>query len=327
MDDAGTGTEALFSLPEGEGAGASLAAAAGDVAGGAHVGGYSSITQTTTVVAYHLLRLGAVDGPILRAELLELDGTDGGPSVYRSLSASFRRWLETGKEGEPSRSADPGVEPACRVAPIGVWFRRDPDGLVDAAVEVAATTHLHAPTLVVAAAMAGAVAAGAFAQTGRDLVLATAETAERAVQRLAPRARRLEGFDGAPEVVRRLRDGAELVGIPHAEIPARVRERGDGTSLDQVVMAAVLGSIPGVESYRLVETAAHAGGSPAGALVGAIVGARVGIRRWPWIVPNDTWFAEIGRRLVDHHAEVRDLPLPYAVEERLLSSDAGRAPY
>lgn len=327
MDDAPHTNDALFSLPEGEGAGAPLAAAAGDVAGGAHVGGYSSITQTTTIVAYHLLRVGAVDAPTLRTELMELDGTDGGRSVYRSLSPSFRRWLETARSGEPERSGDLGVEPACRVMPIGVWYRRDPEELVGAAIEVASLTHLHAPTLVVAAAMAGAVAAGAFAQTGRDLVLATAETAERAIDRLTPRSRHYHGIDDAGAVVERLRRGANLVGMPHPDVPRAVRESGDGTPLDHVVMAAVLGSIPGVESYRLVETAAHAGGSPAGALVGAIVGARAGIRRWPWIVPNDTWFAEIGRRLVDHHAEIRDLPVPYAVEERSLSSDAGRAPY
>ena len=38
----------LFSLPLGEGSGALLAAAAGDVAGGADPHGYSALTQTAT---------------------------------------------------------------------------------------------------------------------------------------------------------------------------------------------------------------------------------------------------------------------------------------
>jgi ADP-ribosylglycohydrolase len=327
VDGLDAGPEPLFSLPEGEGAGAPLGAAAGDVAGGANLTGYSSLTQTTTIVGYHLLRLGAVDRPSLEAELVELYGTGGAGSVYRSLSAPFRRWLETARSGRPQRSPDFGLEPACRVTPIGVWFRQDPDGLVDAAIDVASSTHAHAPSIVAAVAMAGAVAAGAFAQTGRDLVLAAAETADRGLARLGSRLRTMQSADEAPSVADRLRGGTALVDLPHQDVPAAVIEAGDGSPLDHVVAAAVLGSKPGIESYHLIEAAARMGGSPAAAMVGAIVGARTGIRQWPWIVPNDTWFAEIGRRLVDHHAEVRDLPLPYAVEERLLSADAGRAPY
>jgi ADP-ribosylglycohydrolase len=327
VDRLDAGPEPLFSLPEGEGAGAPLGAAAGDVAGGANLTGYSSITQTTTIVGYHLLRLGAVDRPSLEAEFVEMHGLEGAGSVYRSLSVPFRRWLETARAGHAEPSVEFGLEPACRVAPIGVWFRRDPGGLVDAAIDVATATHAHAPAIVTAAAVAGAVAAGAFAQTGRDLVFAAAETADRALDRLGPRLRTLEAVEDAPVVGARLRGGADLVDAPHHEVATEVLSAGDGTALDHVVAALVLGSKPGIESYHLIEAAARMGGSPAAAMVGAIVGARTGIRQWPWIVPNDTWFAEIGRRLVDHHAEVRDLPLPYAVEERLLSADAGRAPY
>jgi hypothetical protein len=68
-----------------------------------------------------------------------------------------------------------------------------------------------------------------------------------------------------------------------------------------------------------VEQAAKIGGSSLAAMVGGIVGARVGIRAWPWAFANDTWFAEIGRRLVRGPQEVRDLPIPYAVEHHLIS--------
>jgi hypothetical protein len=68
-----------------------------------------------------------------------------------------------------------------------------------------------------------------------------------------------------------------------------------------------------------VEQAARIGGSVLGAAVGAIVGARIGIRAWPWAFANDTWFAEIGRRLVGGPDETRDLPIPYAVEQHLMT--------
>jgi hypothetical protein len=54
-------------------------------------------------------------------------------------------------------------------------------------------------------------------------------------------------------------------------------------------------------------------------MVGAIVGARSGLRLWPWVIPNDIWFAEIGRRMVSRNQETRDLPVPYSVEERITS--------
>ncbi len=82
-------------------------------------------------------------------------------------------------------------------------------------------------------------------------------------------------------------------------------------------MAIVLASCPTVEPYRLIEVAASTGGSEMASMVGAMVGARVGLRLWPWVVPNNTWFAEIGRRLVTGDRETRDIPVPYQVEERL----------
>jgi hypothetical protein len=72
-------------------------------------------------------------------------------------------------------------------------------------------------------------------------------------------------------------------------------------------------------SHDPVAEAARLAGSNGGAAAGAILGARVGIRAWPWAFANDTWFAEIGRRLARGPNEVRDLPIPYAVEQHLNS--------
>ncbi len=86
--------------------------------------------------------------------------------------------------------------------------------------------------------------------------------------------------------------------------------------------AGLLLSAPIVDRPHVpIEQAGKIGGSQLAAMVGGIVGARVGIRAWPWAFANDTWFAEIGRRLVRGPSEVADLPIPYAVEQHLISGE------
>ena len=90
-----------------------------------------------------------------------------------------------------------------------------------------------------------------------------------------------------------------------------------------MMMAGLLLAAPVTDRHHgPIEQAARIGGSVLGAAVGGIVGARVGIKAWPWAFANDTWFAEIGRRLVRGPDEVRDLPIPYAVEQHLMSGDS-----
>ena len=93
--------------------------------------------------------------------------------------------------------------------------------------------------------------------------------------------------------------------------------------IDGVLLAIAVAGNKTQEAVRLIDTAAQVGGSDVASITGAIVGARQATSMWPWRVPNDTWFAEIGRRLVSGETETRDLPIPYAVEERpLLRLDA-----
>jgi hypothetical protein len=88
------------------------------------------------------------------------------------------------------------------------------------------------------------------------------------------------------------------------------------------VKAGLLLAAPVVDrSHIPIEQAAKIGGSTLAAMVGGIVGARIGIRAWPWAFANDTWFAEIGRRLARGPQEVDDLPIPYAVEHHLISGE------
>ena len=308
----------LFSLLNGEGAGALLAAAAGDVAGGLDQGAYSSLTQVSTVVAYHLLRVGTIDRDRLQEELLEMDGVhEGEPSVYRAVSPELRYWLDSAAAGEAAPWPEPSLEPATRMAPVGVWFRRQPEALVEAAVAAARITHLDASTAVAAAAVAGAVAAGCFAQAGRDLLVAAAETAQQAAAAVVADAYRFGDPERAAQVPTAIRSLTSLVAADPAEVMQAASTLPVPPGVREALAAICLAAPMDREPFRLIEAGARLAGSHGGVIVGAVVGARVGVRRWPWLVPNDTWFAELGRRLVSRHTEVRDLPVPFAVEERL----------
>jgi hypothetical protein len=114
-----------------------------------------------------------------------------------------------------------------------------------------------------------------------------------------------------------LRDAADRVMNPDIDLLKKVVEDGPPAASEKPLVAIVLASSPSIEPYRLIEAAASIGGSEMASMVGAMVGARVGLRLWPWVVPNNTWFAEIGRRLVNGNRETRDIPVPYQVEERL----------
>jgi ADP-ribosylglycohydrolase len=307
----------LFSLLNGEGAGAMLGAAAGDVAGGRSPLGYSAFTQQATIVAYHLMRNDNIDRPALSDDLLELGPDATNPSVYRASSDQFDGWLEAVIKGEAAATAEPSAEPAARCFPVGVWFRRDPGRLVPAAIAVARLTHIDAATVVAATALAGATAACSFAQNGRDLIHGCAEVAERAIAELMTEDYLYSRIDDAREFISRLQQSAEMVGFPADDLVRRLGGEGGPAATDWPIVAMVLASVVEGEPYRQIETAALIGGSLLATMVGAMIGARIGIRSWPWVVPNDTWFAEIGRRLVRGDRETRDLPVPYRVEEHL----------
>ncbi len=290
-----------------------LAAAAGDVAGAASEIAYSALTQQATVVAYHLMANDGVQGSSLAREWSELAADSSNPSVYRAVSPDFEEWVTAVESDQSRRSSVPSAEPAARVAPVGVWFRRRPEELTVGALEVSRLTHLDATTAVATAALAGATAASCFGQTGRDLLSAAAEIASRALSRIEEEAT-FTNVDEARRFPHRFLEARSLV----SEGPRRVLEEFGWTEAPEGVLTAVAlacGSNQGPDG--VLRAAAEAGGSQLATMVGALVGAREGIRPWPWEVPNSTWFAEIGRRLVAGHRETRDLPVPYFVEESL----------
>jgi ADP-ribosylglycohydrolase len=311
----------LFSLVNGEGAGALLAAAAGDVAGGASPVGYSAFTQQATVVSYHLLERNGISGPDLASQWAELGADGANPSVYRGASAEFEAWLENVNTPAQKRVRRPDCEPAARAFPVGIWFRRDPSQLVNAALEVARLTHMDATTAVAAAALAGATAACAFGQSGRDLLAAAFEISNVAAARVSEETEGFVDAVAADAFVSKVRE-------PHLSDGSRSATNGPQPNGPDLVLTALrLAADGSAEPAEQIGRAAHLGGSVLGAMVGALLGARTGLRTWPWSVPNSTWFAELGLRMVSGNRETRDLPVPYNVEETLTHGVDHRRPF
>lgn len=291
-----------------------LGMAAGDTAGGAHPKAYSASTQQAMVVAYHLFQHGEVEREALTAELAELDGDDREAGVYRSLAEDMRRWLDSLDTDDIRYGTQPSIDPAVRAVPLGVWYRRRPDQLLASVLEVSRVTHLDATSAVLAAAVAAAVAGSSFAQNGHDLLMAVTEIVRQAKAAVEADAIRYAGADQLEGVVARLGRSVGTLGRPFDELFAP-----DSADLPtEMVAAALTATAPvGDDPRAVVESLAGLGGSPLGALAGAILGARLGVRSWPWTFPNDTWFVAVGERLVAGQQGLTDLPIPYAVEQRV----------
>ena len=310
-----TGSDALYTVVAGEGDGFLLAMAAGDTAGGAWELGYSAVTEQATVIAYEMITNRDLDQSRLVAALVEMDGGGGEEPVYRAESPEFRSWLDRARRG-----ARPGEEPSLDAAPraavLGVAHRRDASRVVAEAIALGKLFHRDAGTVASGVMAAAAVAASCFAQSGLDLLAGVGETVEEALGEIADGSDRPERIETLPATVRA---ALGAVGVADGE-EALAAAGGDRADPLQMVLAGILLAAPVVPRHHIaIEQAARIGGSRLGALVGAIVGARVGIRAWPWAFANDTWFAEIGRRLVRGPDEVADLPIPYAVEQHLMS--------
>jgi len=288
-----------------------VAAAAGDIA--ASRGFYTARTQAMTVVSYHVIGNDGIDSDVLVRDLLELGRSSS--FVYVNPSEEFRAWLAAAEDGARIASGVPSSEPATRVIPLGIWFREDPERLVEATIEATRIETLDASSIVVAAAVSGAIAACSHVMSGWDLLLAAQETATRAIQALRPERYRVAAFDRTAQVVDALGSSRSLVGKSYAEVAGLEINPSLVPAVAAIVMAAGTTGDP----VMVIDDAARNGGVDAGVLTAAMVGARAGLRRWPWRVPNETWYAEIGRRLVIHERELRDLPIPFAVEERIRS--------
>lgn len=305
----------MFSLVSGEGDGFMLGLAAGDTAGGSWKLGYSAFTEQATLISYHLIENRAIRSEALIETLLEMDGSLGGEAVYRAETPEFRAWLDrAARRGGPLAVAT--AENLVRSCPVGAAFQRDADAVVEAAVGLSRIFTTDAASVVAGVIGAASVAAASFGQSGRDFVAGVSEAAIMAVSDLGEG---LTGTERLDDLERELHDAIEIVGEADATSVGDLMRGLEGDQLKVAIAGLLLAGSVSETPHRPVEQAARLGGSRLGAFVGAVVGARVGIRAWPWPFANDTWFAEIGRRVVRGPDEVRDLPIPYAVEQHLMS--------
>lgn len=291
----------LFSLSVDEGAGMLIGMAAGDALGDRDGHGrYSAPTQLATVLAYHLMDTGRAERVGLEGAILAFAGAD----LLRRPDDGLREWLAGARLGSPVPVVHTGCGTAAWVAPLGLWYRDEPALLPEAVVAAAGIMLGNGVGVAEALAVAAAVAASTFGQSGADLVLGAAETVEGAGPVLAA-----AGLDtaGAETVATVLRVLAPMAVAPGAEVAAA------GPLLGGIAA----GASRAASAADVVVEAGRVAGSCAASVAGAVVGARTGLVRWPWLVANDTWFAELGRRLVAGSRETRDLPIPRAVEEHL----------
>ncbi|HXV71135.1 MAG TPA: ADP-ribosylglycohydrolase family protein [Acidimicrobiia bacterium] len=308
-------SEALYTVVAGEGDGFMLGLAAGDTAGGVWELGYSATTEQATVVAYELIANRSLDLDRVVSSLLEMDGANQEEPVLRAESHELRMWLDRAHGGAPVPGEERSLDAAARAVVLGVAFRREPDRLVAEAVRLGRLFHRDASTVASGVAAAAAVAASCFAQSGMDLIAGVSESMARASDLLGD----LDRADRISTIPTQVAGLVSAVGVVSGD-EALELVGGQRDDPMQMILAGTLLAAPVAHRHHVpIEQAARLGGSRLGAVVGAIVGARVGIRAWPWAFANDTWFAEIGRRLVRGPDEVRDLPIPYAVEQHLMS--------
>lgn len=297
-----------------------LGLAAGDTAGGAWELGYSAVTEQATVIAYQLIEPVEFDIAHVEHAIRELDGSDVEEPVYRAESPHFRAWLNRGAGGSPAPESEQSLDGGARGVPVGVALRKEPEELARAVLELGLLFHSDPKSVATGVVTASAVAASCFGQAGKDLVAGVVESMHVASRSAAMRTdgwgerwgQLSDELNGLVDVVRPLDADGALAAVGSGPAPGPW----------DLLKAGLLLAAPQVERPHVpVEHAARIGGSPLAAIVGGIVGARMGIRAWPWAFANDTWFAEIGRRLVRGPREVRDLPIPYAVEQHLISGE------
>ena len=312
-------SESRYSLVAGEGDGVMLGMAAGDTAGGAWELGYSAYTEQATVIAYHLIQHGRLNPNVLVDAIRELDGAQDEDPVYRAASPEFRVWLDRAAAGRPVPDTDASIDSGPRSVPLGVVNRKEPEKLRAEVFELGMLFHADAVTILGGGVVASAVAASCFGQSGRDLVVGVREAVEPLLDVLVSD-QDVVNSEAAEAAVAELEEMTELLGIENGEETfAAVGGDARRRPWDLIKAGLLLAAPVAKRDHLPVEQAARIGGSALGAIVGAMIGARAGIKAWPWAFANDTWFAEIGRRMVRGPAEVRDLPIPYAVENHLMA--------
>ena len=242
-------------------------------------GTYTDDTQMAIALAESLLRCDGVDEADLAATIAAAFDPDRGYGP--GTTTVVRLWGEGVPAGEAALrlfdgEGSAGNGAAMRVAPVGLYFARDPERCVEEARRQARLTHAHPLGIDGAAAQAAAVAA---AVRGEDHLAAARE---------AVRTAEFEGrLEAAAELAKRAAFGAAE--RPPGGAAARPVEPADvarilGSTVaahESVPAALVAAAAPGFEAA--VTFAIRCGGDTdtVGAMAGAVAGARFGLSAIP----------------------------------------------
>jgi ADP-ribosyl-[dinitrogen reductase] hydrolase len=146
--------------------------------GRAHLRGlYTDDTQQALLIADVLVESRGFDPEAARRKYLEMARPVPGlpRGAHRSTRGNFRAALDRMAAGTPALEAgvtSAGNGAAMRVAPIGLWYAADPDGLRRAAIQASLQTHTDARGISAAVAVAylvGHLAANAVPGPGEAL--------------------------------------------------------------------------------------------------------------------------------------------------------------
>lgn len=122
---------------------------------------YTDDTQQALVLGESLIRFGRIDGEWVANTYREMANPRGlYLGAHRGVGTTFKEVLEDLERGVPlgeSGQDSPGIGAAMRIAPLGLFYRNDPDALLGAVLDASLMTHRDIRSLAGAFAVACAV--------------------------------------------------------------------------------------------------------------------------------------------------------------------------
>lgn len=313
---------------------------------------YSDDTQQALFLADTLVRCHGFDPAffarlLLRAAQAEAPGSLG---AHRGIGPAFLAAVKKLAEGVPadqSGTLSAGMGPAMRVAPVGLYYAQEDEGLLPAAVRQALVTHRDPRALALAAAVAWAVARGASGAWDRlpageiiNLLSEWIGEAEKEIEREFIGFIPVEAFDMFGRVracvenfryyleMDRRQVWKQVVAEANRHFPAhKITEPGDPFALAGGMSALFVGLTANNFEEGLLEVI-HLGKDTdtMGAIAGGILGARFGEEAIPpaWIVglKNAEQVALRGEGLLDRSYQGLRVEDPVEMEARLTGEES-----
>ncbi len=308
---------------------------------------YSDDTQQALALCDVLLAHGRLDVDHLAAIYLEMATPEGGyAGAHRGVGRSFRQVLAELRRGVPpdrTGQDSAGIGAAMRIAPMGLYFALDPDGMHDAVMAASLMTHRDVRSIAGAHAVAVAVrrlAAGAK----RDpsfLFRVAGDVARAEVRIAAEHAGSVASIESHGRSLSQAVAHVEsLLDIPRERALAALAEEANRHGAEPTCRRATMGFPPAcipaclyllltTDSFEeaLIEVVNLGGDADStGAILGALAGAHYGAKAIP-----DRWLAGLQNRegiearalaLVHRSTQGIEIPELVATEQALSEREA-----